>query len=282
VRYALAAALVTFAVSLDAQICAEGIEKESELVALQRLGIAYGQGYFLGRPGALPLPTPPQGVWLFNSDAPRPREASIRPQLSMPLCSESLRPSPLPPSTLASPAVRDVDRLAALRATRLLDTEPEEAFDRFTRLAVAALGAPISLFSLVDQDRQFFKSTVGVPPHLMMQRETPLSHSLCQHVVTMNSPLVVNDAATHPLVRDNPAVMDLGVTAYAGVPVCGTDGRPLGALCVIDHHPRDWIQADVQVLRDLASALGTELELREMKRAVLETVTATKVPRRRS
>jgi GAF domain-containing protein len=99
----------------------------------------------------------------------------------------------------------------------------------------------------------------------------------------MNSPLVVNDASVHPLIRDNPAVSSLGVRAYAGVPVSGADGLPIGALCVVDEHARDWGPADVQVLRDLASVLGAELELREMKRSVLETLSGgKKTPRRRA
>ena len=126
VRYALAAALVTFAVSLDAQICAEGIEKESELVALQRLGIAYGQGYFLARPGPLPLPAPPPGFWLFQGDGQSPGKPRLRPIPMRPARIPSLRPSPIPPSTLASPAVLDVHRLASLYTLDLLDTPPKK------------------------------------------------------------------------------------------------------------------------------------------------------------
>jgi GAF domain-containing protein len=89
----------------------------------------------------------------------------------------------------------------------------------------------------------------------------------------------VNDASTHPLVRDNPAVTERGVLAYAGVPVSGQDGLPIGALAVVEDHPRDWTTGDVKLLRDLANILGGELELREMKRG---PVTSKKARRRRA
>ena len=94
------------------------------------------------------------------------------------------------------------DRLRALSATALLDSKPEQAFDRLTRLAARVLGAPVSLVSLVDRDRQFFKSAEGLAEPWLSERQTPLSHSFCQHVVTTNAPLVVTDARDHPLVCD--------------------------------------------------------------------------------
>ncbi|MDU3126386.1 MAG: histidine kinase, partial [Bradyrhizobium sp.] len=101
------------------------------------------------------------------------------------------------------------DRLAALLQTELLDSPPEPGFDRVTRLATRLLAAPASIIALVDRDRQFFKSSVGLCEPWASLRETPLSHSFCQHVVTTAQPLVVVDASEHPLVKDNLAVPSL-------------------------------------------------------------------------
>ena len=106
-------------------------------------------------------------------------------------------------------ALRSEARLAVLWRTGLLDTLPEEVFDRLTRLVQRLLGAPVALVSLVDADRQFFKSAVGLPEPWATRRETPLSHSFCQHVVATGAPLRVEDARQHGLVRDNPAVSEL-------------------------------------------------------------------------
>ena len=91
----------------------------------------------------------------------------------------------------AREVVQDETRLDALRRTGLLDTPPEEVFDRLTRLVRRLLGAPVVLVSLVDADRQFFKSALGLPEPWATRRETPLSHSFCQHVVATGAPLAV-------------------------------------------------------------------------------------------
>ena len=159
-------------------------------------------------------------------------------------------------------AVGDPGRLEALRRTGLLDTLPEEAFDRLTRLASRFLGAPVALFSLLERDRQFLKSVVGLPEPLASAREFPLSHSFCQYAVADAGPLVIEDAREHPLLRSNPAVPDFGVVAYAGFPLFTSDGHAVGTLCVVDHQPRRWTEDDLATLRDLAAAVTTEIELR--------------------
>ncbi len=158
--------------------------------------------------------------------------------------------------------LRDPERVAALRQTALLDTPPDEAFDRLARLAARLLSAPVALVSLVDEDRQFFKSCIGLGEPWSTLRETPLSHSFCQHAVAARAPFVVEDARTHPLVSDNLAIGDLGVVAYAGIPLMGSEGHVIGTLCVIDDEPRQWTASDVSTLVDLAAAVVTESELR--------------------
>ena len=166
----------------------------------------------------------------------------------------------------SSPGAGDPARLAALRATGLLDTPPEEVFDRLARLAAAALGTPVGLVTLVDQERQFFKSCVGLAEPWATRRETPLSHSFCRHAVESEAPLLVGDAREDPRFRGSPALPDLGVVAYAGVPLVTSEGHALGTLCVMDALPRRWGERDVAVLSDLASSAVTEIELRTLLR----------------
>ena len=153
------------------------------------------------------------------------------------------------------------ERIAELHRTLLLDSPPEESFDRLTRLTATVLNAPVALVSLVDSDRQFFKSCLGLPQPWASQRETPLSHSFCQHVVESRRPLVVSDAREHPLLKNNPAIRDLGVIAYAGAPLMTPDGHVLGTLCAIDHHPRHWTSEQVEILSNLAGSVLSEIQL---------------------
>ncbi|QWV93277.1 GAF domain-containing protein [Geomonas oryzisoli] len=158
--------------------------------------------------------------------------------------------------------VADPTRLAALRAVALLDTPAEEAFDRLTRLATRFVDAPVSLVSLVDADRQFFKSCVGLPEPWQSRRETPLSHSFCQYNRIARQPLLIADARLHPFFKDNPAIKDLNVIAYLGIPLATVDGYILGSFCVIDSKPRRWTSAQVAVIEDLAASVMTEIQLR--------------------
>lgn len=156
----------------------------------------------------------------------------------------------------------DPARLAALRATGLLDAPPQEALDRLTRLATSLLGVPIALVSLVDENRQRFVSQVGLHEPWASARETPLSHSFCQHVVSTRAALVIDDARLDPLVSDNLAIPELGVIAYAGMPLTGDDGQVFGSFCAIDVAPRKWTPEQLTVLGDLAHAASAELQLR--------------------
>ncbi|GAC1651548.1 MAG: ATP-binding protein [Herpetosiphon sp.] len=165
-------------------------------------------------------------------------------------------------ATGLSTTITDPERLAALRSYQMLDTPAEEAFDRYTRLATTMLRAPIALVSLVDGDRQFFKSCVGLPEPYSSHRQTPLSHSFCQYTVDRAQPLVVTDARLDPLLKDNLAIPDLNVIAYAGMPLITSRGYVLGSLCVIDSRPRVWTASEQAILADLAAAVVTEIELR--------------------
>ena len=158
--------------------------------------------------------------------------------------------------------VNDPARLAALRTVALLDTPAEEAFDRLSRLAIRFVNAPVALVTLIDEDRQFFKSCIGLPEPWNSRRETPLSHSFCQHNRIVGEALLIEDARRHPLFKDNLAIRDLRVVAYLGIPLVTFDGYVLGSFCVIDVQPRRWRQEELSVVQDLAAAVMTEIQLR--------------------
>ena len=161
-------------------------------------------------------------------------------------------------------SIHDAARLAALRSIALLDSPPEEAFDRLTRLATRILHVPAAYVSLVDDERQFFKSSVGLPEPWSSLRETPLTHSFCKHTVATGQPFVVSDARVHPLVRESRGISELGVIAYAGIPLTTADGFTLGSFCVVDARPREWTDEEIDVLRSLATSAMTEIASRRL------------------
>jgi formate hydrogenlyase transcriptional activator len=165
--------------------------------------------------------------------------------------------------------IQDAERLATLRRTALLDTPPEEAFDRLTRLATTFLRVPVALVSLVDRDRQFFKSSVGLPEPLASLRQTPLTHSFCKHVVASGEPLILSDIGTSSF-KDDPSVFGLGEMAYTGVPLTTTEGHALGSFCVVDTAPREWTDEEIETLRILASSVMTEIAVRQMAKDLRE------------
>ena len=140
--------------------------------------------------------------------------------------------------------------------------ESDSSFDRYARMVCRSLHVPVALVSLVEADRQVFAGARGLPVPLDVERQTPLSHSFCKHVVAAQAPFVVTDAREHEQVRLNPAVDELAVIAYAGWPITDHTGTIVGSLCAIDHEPRAWSDADLEMLEDLAAACSTELSER--------------------
>ncbi|RYX81508.1 GAF domain-containing sensor histidine kinase [bacterium] len=175
----------------------------------------------------------------------------------------------------------EIERLEALTLSGLLDTPPEQAFDRFTALAHQIIGAPVVLVSLVDDKRQFFKSQLGLPQPWATERETPLSHSFCQHVVHQRQPLIIRDARENPLVQYNLAVSEIGVVAYAGVPLKTSDDHVLGSFCVIDTKPHDWSESEIQVLEALAEMVIREVELRKVAQSLQQRYQTLQLAERR-
>jgi two-component sensor histidine kinase len=155
------------------------------------------------------------------------------------------------------------ERLRALASSELMDSAPEPEFDRVTRLICQLLKVEVSLVSLVDTSRQFFKSSCGLPADVAEIRGTPLSHSFCQHVVATENALVVPNAPNHPLVASNLAIRDLNVKAYLGVPIRSVDGQVLGSLCALETKPRNWTEADKAALEDFALIVQDAIRLRD-------------------
>lgn len=154
----------------------------------------------------------------------------------------------------------EIERLAALRSFAILDTDPEESFDEIARLASYICGTPIALVSLVDEERQWFKSRIGLDA-----AETPRSVAFCAHAIQEPSQvLVVQNAHGDRRFADNPLVTGAPhVCFYAGAPLVEKSGQAVGTLCVIDHHPREISAEKIEALRVLAHQVTTQLELRK-------------------
>jgi PAS domain S-box-containing protein len=146
-------------------------------------------------------------------------------------------------------------RLAALTALGILDTEPEERFDRITRLAARLFRVPICLISFVDEDRQWFKSRQGLDA-----TETPRDVSFCGHTILDSEPMVVEDTLEDPRFRDNPLVVGgPRIRFYAGHPLCAMNGSRVGTLCLADRRPRHFDESEIALLGDLSAMVESEL-----------------------
>jgi hypothetical protein len=175
--------------------------------------------------------------------------------------------APLPPAAQApDDELGRPDRLRALERANLLDSPPEEPFDRLARFTAQLLDVPVVLMSIVDRQRQFFKAQVGLPEPLATTRQTPITHSFCQWVVTANEALVVEDARHDLLLSVNPATIEMGIVAYAGVPLRGDPDETIGSFCAIDTKPRRWDARELRALRDAADFAQGLTVLRQAER----------------
>ena len=149
-------------------------------------------------------------------------------------------------------------RVAALDRYAILDTEPEQAFDDLVILAAYVCDAPMAMLSLVDDRRQWFKSTVGV-----QIRETPRESSICAYAIQQNDLFIVPDTLQDARFRENPLVVgDPHIRFYAGAPLVNEDGFALGTLCVVDRQARELNPAQKQALHSLGRLALMQMELR--------------------
>jgi diguanylate cyclase (GGDEF)-like protein len=174
------------------------------------------------------------------------------------------------------------DRLAALHAYEILDTEPETDLDDMVSLAARLTGSPIALVSFSDADRQWFKARIGMEP-----TETRRDIAFCaQAILEPHSPMIVPDTAADPRFATNPLVVgDPSIRAYLGVPLLSPEGHALGTLCVMDHVPRPTYDSVAEGLKTLARAVCTNLELRRSNlrfRKIAQTDALTGLPNRRA
>ncbi|MET7827077.1 SpoIIE family protein phosphatase [Streptomyces sp. NPDC005386] len=157
------------------------------------------------------------------------------------------------------------ERVAAVWETGL-SAVPDAGMDRFARLVAGVIGVPVALVALLEVDRQVFPGMVGLEEPWAGARQTPLSHSLCRHVVADGEPQVFADVRLEGRTSNSPAISELGVVAYAGMPLVDADGQVLGSLCAIDTQPREWSGSELSLLGDLAAACSAELQLRIVSR----------------
>ena len=167
----------------------------------------------------------------------------------------------------------EANRIKTLKSLEILDTAAEERFDRLTRMSKRLFGVPIALVSLVDENRQWFKSCVGLDVS-----ETPRDISFCGHAILGNDVFVIPNATEDERFADNPLVVDdPSIRFYAGCPLRSENGSMLGTLCIIDRVPRELSADDIEALKDLASMVENELEAERL--ATLDEL--TKISNRR-
>jgi GAF domain-containing protein len=160
----------------------------------------------------------------------------------------------------------DPARIGAAERLLPLDAPRARILDRLVRLAAGLVQAPIAMLTIVEGDQQVFAAQTGMPEDLAIAGSTPLEYSICQHAVSRGRPLIVGDASTSPLWRNHPAVVHLGVAAYAGIPLVMSSGYAVGTLCAVDVVPRDWSDDHLAQLALLADFVTDQFELQCLER----------------
>ncbi|MEO7319865.1 MAG: AI-2E family transporter [Chthoniobacteraceae bacterium] len=181
-------------------------------------------------------------------------EALVQIAKLAPPLTEAMTPAPIPED--------EEERLAALTALNLLDTEAEPVFDRITAKLARVFEVPIALITLIDRDRQFFKSQTGLPEVLAQARQTARNVSICGHVVAKNQVMVIEDLARDRRFANNPLLKEHGIRFYAGVPLLAPNGQPIGSLCLLDLRPRRLTEREVRLLQEYANDVMEEIARR--------------------
>jgi GAF domain-containing protein len=158
-------------------------------------------------------------------------------------------------------------RVAAAQSALPVDGPRARILDRLVSLAAELIEAPIAMLTIVEGHRQVFAAHAGLPEHLAAAGSSPLEYSICQHAVATGLPFIVDDASQHPVLRDNRAVLDLGVAAYAGIPLILDDRFAIGTFCVADVVVRDWSDDQLAQLTLLADIATDQFELQRHERA---------------
>ena len=169
---------------------------------------------------------------------------------------DAMLPAPTPPN--------EEERLAELNGLNLLDTPTEAEFDRVTERLTKLFKVPIALVTLIDKDRQWFKSQTGLPADLAEARFTSRDVSLCGHVIANDEVLIVRDLARDPRFANNPFVKERGLRFYAGVPLRGPNGFPIGTLTILDTKPREMTMQEQDLLKMIAGDVMEQIKRRRV------------------
>ncbi len=181
---------------------------------------------------------------------------------------DAMLPAPTPPN--------EEERLAELEGLNLLDTASEADFDQVTARLTRLFNVPMALVTLVDKNRQWFKSHVGLPADLAEARSTSRDISLCGHVIAKDEVLIVRDLARDPRFANNPFVKENGLRFYAGVPLRGPNGFPIGALCILDTKPREMTRQEQELLKMIAGDVMEQIKRRPVAEASKNSVLSEK------
>ncbi|NVJ07842.1 GAF domain-containing sensor histidine kinase [Myxococcus sp. AM001] len=155
----------------------------------------------------------------------------------------------------------DPNRLHAIRETGLMDTPQEDAFDRLARLAAQLLDVPLTIMSLVDADRQFFKADFGLPSPFRETRQLPIDASLCRYTLE-GEPIISSNAPADPFLKFHPSTGPWGIVALIVLPLINPEGHVLGTFCCIQPQVREWSSQDLTVMQELTASIMTEINLR--------------------
>jgi GAF domain-containing protein len=172
---------------------------------------------------------------------------------------DAMLPAPTPPN--------EEERLVELNGLNLLDTPMEADFDQVTERLTKLFKVPIALLTLIDKDRQWFKSQAGLPADLAEARCTSRDVSLCGHVIANDEVLIVRDLARDPRFANNPWVKERDLRFYAGVPLRGPNGLPIGTLSILDTKPREMTRQEQDLLKMIAGDVMEQIK----RRPVAET-----------
>ena len=169
---------------------------------------------------------------------------------------DAMLPAPIPPN--------EDKRLSELEGLNLLDTATEADFDQVTERLTKLFKVPMALVSLIDKDRQWFKSHAGLPADLAEARSTSRDVSLCGHVIAKDEVLIVRDLARDPRFANNPFVRERGLRFYAGAPLRGPNGFPIGSLCILDTKPREMTIQEQDLLKMIAGDVMEQIKRRRV------------------
>ena len=172
---------------------------------------------------------------------------------------DAMLPAPAPPN--------EEERLAELNGLNLLDTPMEAEFDQVTERLTKLFKVPMALLTLIDKDRQWFKSQIGLPADLAEARCTSRDVSLCAHVIANDEVLIVRDLARDPRFANNPFVKERGLRFYAGVPLRGPNGFPIGTLSILDTKPREMTRQEQELLKMIAGDVMEQIKRRPVSEA---------------